>query len=71
MAGDLNSLNSLVLFLIPHVLFYTTQALMACKLYKAMAHEADSDDLEVDIFEELRSYAKWVNIVEDSNFSVW
>ena len=34
------------------------QALMACKLYRAMAHEAAQDDLEVDISDELRSYAK-------------
>lgn len=31
---------------------------MACKLYKAMAHVADQDDLEVDISDELRRYAK-------------
>ena len=34
------------------------QALLACKLYKAMAHEADQDDLEVDISDELRKYAE-------------
>ncbi|CAE1237860.1 TRPM3 [Acanthosepion pharaonis] len=33
-------------------------ALLACKLYKAMAHEADQDDLEVDISDELRKYAE-------------
>ena len=31
---------------------------MACKLYRAMAHEADHDDLEVDISTELKSYAE-------------
>jgi transient receptor potential cation channel subfamily M protein 3 len=31
---------------------------MACKLYKAMAHEADQDDLEVDISTELKFYAE-------------
>jgi hypothetical protein len=33
------------------------QALMACKLYKGMAHEADHDDLEVEIPDQLRKYA--------------
>lgn len=37
---------------------FQLKALMACKLYKAMAHEADQDDLEVDISDELRAYAK-------------
>lgn len=34
------------------------KALTACKLYKAMAHEAAEDDLETEIYEELRSYGK-------------
>lgn len=34
------------------------KALVACKLYKAMAHEAAEDDLETEIYEELRSYGK-------------
>lgn len=34
------------------------KALVACKLYKAMAHEAAEDDLETEIYEELRNYAK-------------
>ncbi|KAL3865684.1 hypothetical protein ACJMK2_043048, partial [Sinanodonta woodiana] len=34
------------------------KALMACKLYKGMAHEADQDDLEVEIPDELRKYAQ-------------
>lgn len=34
------------------------KALIACKLYKAMAHEAAEDDLETEIYEELRSYGK-------------
>lgn len=33
---------------------------MAAKLYKAMAIEADQDDLEVDISTELGSYAEYV-----------
>ncbi|PNF30784.1 hypothetical protein B7P43_G06168, partial [Cryptotermes secundus] len=32
------------------------KALVACKLYKAMAHEAAEDDLETQIYEELRNY---------------
>jgi transient receptor potential cation channel subfamily M member 3 len=34
------------------------KSLVACKLYRAMAHEAAEDDLETEIFEELRNYAK-------------
>jgi transient receptor potential cation channel subfamily M protein 3 len=34
------------------------KALVACKLYKAMAHEAAEDDLETQIYEELRNYGK-------------
>uniref|UniRef100_A0A8D8RTN9 Transient receptor potential cation channel trpm n=1 Tax=Cacopsylla melanoneura TaxID=428564 RepID=A0A8D8RTN9_9HEMI len=34
------------------------KSLVGCKLYKAMAHEAAEDDLETEIFEELRSYGK-------------
>ncbi|XP_049292901.1 transient receptor potential cation channel trpm isoform X6 [Anopheles funestus] len=34
------------------------KSLVACKLYKAMAHEAADDDLDTEIYEELRSYAK-------------
>ena len=34
------------------------QALMACKLYRGMAHEADQDDLEIEIPDEIRNYAK-------------
>ncbi|KAG8229410.1 hypothetical protein J437_LFUL000931, partial [Ladona fulva] len=34
------------------------KALVACKLYKAMAHEAAEDDLETEVYEELRNYGK-------------
>ncbi|XP_072157699.1 transient receptor potential cation channel trpm isoform X4 [Bemisia tabaci] len=34
------------------------KALVACKLYKAMAHEAAEDDLETEIYDELRNYGK-------------
>ncbi|XP_063703057.1 transient receptor potential cation channel trpm isoform X3 [Culicoides brevitarsis] len=34
------------------------KSLVACKLYKAMAHEAADDDLDTEIYEELRCYAK-------------
>lgn len=36
----------------------TAKALVAAKLYKALAHEAADDDLETEVYEELRSYAK-------------
>ena len=35
---------------------------MACKLYKAMAHEADQDDLEIELSDEFRSYARYCGI---------
>ena len=38
------------------------QALVAFKLYKSMAHEAEDDDLEVDVANEIRRYGKWVYI---------
>ncbi|KRT81878.1 hypothetical protein AMK59_5909, partial [Oryctes borbonicus] len=31
------------------------KALIACKLYKAMAHEAAEDDMETEVYEELRA----------------
>ncbi|KAL1129661.1 hypothetical protein AAG570_012606 [Ranatra chinensis] len=34
------------------------KSLVACKLYKAMAHEAAEDDLETEVYEELRNYGK-------------
>ncbi|CAH1966853.1 unnamed protein product [Acanthoscelides obtectus] len=34
------------------------KALVACKLYKAMAHEAAEDDMETEVYEELRQYGK-------------
>lgn len=34
------------------------KALLALKLYKAMAHEAAEDDLETEVYDELRSYGK-------------
>lgn len=34
------------------------KSLVACKLYKAMAHEAADDDLDTEIYEELRQNAK-------------
>ncbi|XP_044746513.1 transient receptor potential cation channel trpm isoform X5 [Coccinella septempunctata] len=34
------------------------KALVACKLFKAMAHEAAEDDMETEVYEELRSYGK-------------
>jgi transient receptor potential cation channel subfamily M protein 3 len=37
---------------------YILQALVACKLLKSMAHEAEQDDLEIDVSQELRAYAR-------------
>lgn len=34
------------------------KSLVACKLYKAMAHEAAEDDLDTEIYDELRQCAK-------------
>ena len=34
------------------------QALVACTLYNAMAYEAEDDDLDVEIYEELIQYSK-------------
>lgn len=34
------------------------KSLVACKLFKAMAHEAADDDLDTEIYDELRNYAK-------------
>ncbi|XP_076761731.1 transient receptor potential cation channel, subfamily M isoform X3 [Xylocopa sonorina] len=34
------------------------KALVALKLYKAMAHEAAEDDLETEVYDELRNYGK-------------
>ncbi|XP_037295339.1 transient receptor potential cation channel trpm isoform X6 [Manduca sexta] len=34
------------------------KSLIACKLYKAMAHEAAEDDMETEVYEELRHYGK-------------
>lgn len=34
------------------------KSLVGLKLYKAMAHEAAEDDLETEIYEELRGYGK-------------
>lgn len=42
------------------------KSLVACKLYKAMAHEAAEDDLETEIYEELRNYGK-----EFENIGQW
>lgn len=34
------------------------KSLVACKLYKAMAHEAAEDDLDTEIYDELKAFAK-------------
>ncbi|GFV05715.1 transient receptor potential cation channel subfamily M member 1 [Trichonephila clavipes] len=37
---------------------FSQQALVACKLYKAMAQEAAQDDMEADVCEEMRNNAR-------------
>ena len=39
-------------------LLHLLQSLLAGKLYAAMAHEADQDDLEIELTEEFHSYSK-------------
>lgn len=48
----------MALFMWQHGEEALAKAIVACKLYKAMAHEAAEDDMETEIYEELRSYAK-------------
>ena len=54
-----------------------SKALVAAKLYKALAHEAADDDLETEVYEELRSYGKefenlgkWFNSIIYFDFDV-
>ena len=35
--------------------------MIVCKLYKSMAHEAEQDDLEIDVAEEIKACARWVS----------
>ena len=35
------------------------QALIACKLYKSMAHEAGQDDIASEVAQELKNYARY------------
>jgi hypothetical protein len=36
-----------------------SKALVAARLYQAMANEAADDDLDVEIYDELKSYSKY------------
>ncbi|XP_025077050.1 transient receptor potential cation channel subfamily M member 3-like isoform X4 [Pomacea canaliculata] len=47
----------MALFMWQHGEEAMAKALVACKLYRAMAHEADQDDLEIELSEEFRSYS--------------
>ncbi|XP_053405277.1 transient receptor potential cation channel subfamily M member 3-like isoform X7 [Mercenaria mercenaria] len=49
--------QQMALFMWQHGEEAMAKALMACKLYRGMAHEADQDDLEIEIPDELRKYA--------------
>lgn len=55
--------QKMALFMWQHGEEAMAKSLLACKLYKAMAHEADQDDLEVDISDELRKYAEEFQIL--------
>ena len=54
---------------------WVLQALIACKLYKSMAHEAAQDDLEIDISEEIKGHARLVFCIccigNDEERSIW
>ncbi|KAK3097474.1 hypothetical protein FSP39_009961, partial [Pinctada imbricata] len=50
--------QKMALFMWQHGEEAMAKSLLACKLYKAMAQEAEEDDLEVDISDELMKYAK-------------
>lgn len=43
------------------------KALVACKLYKAMAHEAAEDDMETEVYEELKCYGKEFENIGNKN----
>lgn len=47
------------------------KSLVACKLYKAMAHEAAEDDMETEVYEELRHYGKEFETRGKVNFHLW
>ena len=50
--------QALALLLWQHGEEALAKSLVAAKLYKALASEAADDDLETEVYEELRSYAK-------------
>ncbi|ELT97529.1 hypothetical protein CAPTEDRAFT_120255, partial [Capitella teleta] len=50
--------QKLAIFLWKHGEEALSKALVACKLLKSMAHEAEQDDLEIDVSQELRAYAR-------------
>lgn len=50
--------QKMALFMWQHGEEAMAKALVACKLYKSMAHEADEDNLEVDISEQFLNDGK-------------
>jgi transient receptor potential cation channel subfamily M protein 3 len=50
--------QKMALFMLQHGPEALVKALVACKLYNAMAYEAAEDDLETDIYEELMNYGR-------------
>jgi transient receptor potential cation channel subfamily M protein 3 len=45
-----------------------SKALVAARLYQAMANEAADDDLDVEIYDELKSYSKYFEDLCKSQF---
>ena len=39
---------------------YIFQALVAMKLYKSLTHEAEQNDLEIDVTQKLKSFSRFV-----------
>lgn len=46
------------------------KALVGCKLYKALAHEAAEDDMETEVYDELRSYGKEFENIGKKKFTL-
>ena len=47
-----------------------SKALVAARLYQAMANEAADDDLDVEIYDELKSYSKYFEDFCKSDFDI-
>jgi hypothetical protein len=54
----LTNRQKMALFMLQHGEEALVKALVACKLYKAMADEAAEGDFEIHVYEGLRRYGK-------------